>query len=106
MKSCAFAQLAFCGHFSAMPLDNFFADGKTDAGPFEIPLTVKPVKYFEYLFGILRLEPDTIVRHRNVVKTLRALHPRNKVGRGQMRLKKNQGGTVFFGELQRIADKI
>ena len=106
MKGCAFVQLAFRGHFPAMSLDNFFADGKTNSGPFKIPLTVKSIKYFEYLFGILRLEPDPVVRHGNVMKILSALHLRNKVGRGQLRLKENKGGTVFFGELQRIADEI
>ena len=96
MKGCALPQLAFGGHSSAMPLDNLFADGKTDASSFEIPSAVESVKYFEDLFGILRIEPDPVVRHRNVVKVLGALQAGNKVARGHLRLEKNARGTVCF----------
>ena len=81
MKCCAFVGFAFGGHFSAVSLDHLFADGQTDSRPFEIPPAMKPVKYFEDLFGILRIEPDPVVGHGNVVEFLSALHARNKVGR-------------------------
>jgi hypothetical protein len=63
VERAAFAKSALHPYPAAMPLDYLPAYCQTDAGAREILFAVKPLEYHEYLLGVLRIDPDSVMRH-------------------------------------------
>ena len=61
MKGGPSAQLRLDPDSSAMTSYDFFTDGQPDSCPRVVP-AVQPFENAEYFFGILRFNPDAIVR--------------------------------------------
>jgi len=78
-----------------VPLDNFLADGQSDAGARELVPFVQPLEHAKDLFEILRLDSQSIVLYRKYPLLLAILgggdvHPRDS-------------GTLI---LDTVADKV
>lgn len=68
MEGRAFTGFAFCGNETAIVLHDLFHDGQADARAGVLASAVQPVEHLEYFFGILFVEPDTVIAYGDVVK--------------------------------------